>query len=192
MIFRVGAERSRRRSVHKVHDCDENREGNNPENSAVKGIDQISPKQKIKTRKSIPSALNNNNNNNNDTTQTPEGMILEELRDKFGQNITIGRIRNTSSRVYKYVILPPRNLIDLDLTNEQYQSIERIFEQPSIVGFSNMQGFKYYNNCNHGLVAKMKGINGHIRLTPGQIIEKQKSEKTPAYSAYYYDKGFRK
>ncbi|MFO1257054.1 MAG: hypothetical protein U1E78_01320 [Gammaproteobacteria bacterium] len=38
MIFRVGAERSRRRSVHKVHDCDENREGNNPENSAVKGI----------------------------------------------------------------------------------------------------------------------------------------------------------
>ncbi|MFO1258260.1 MAG: hypothetical protein U1E78_07645 [Gammaproteobacteria bacterium] len=37
MIFRVGAERSRRRSVHKVHDCDENREGNNPENSAVKG-----------------------------------------------------------------------------------------------------------------------------------------------------------
>ncbi|MFO1257731.1 MAG: hypothetical protein U1E78_04880 [Gammaproteobacteria bacterium] len=40
MIFRVGAERSRRRSVHKVHDCDENREGNNPENSAVKGIDE--------------------------------------------------------------------------------------------------------------------------------------------------------
>ncbi|MFO1259345.1 MAG: hypothetical protein U1E78_13180 [Gammaproteobacteria bacterium] len=38
MIFRVGAERSSRRSVHKVHDCDENREGNNPENSAVKGI----------------------------------------------------------------------------------------------------------------------------------------------------------
>ncbi|MFO1258265.1 MAG: DUF167 family protein [Gammaproteobacteria bacterium] len=38
MIFRVGAERSRRRSVHKVHDCDENREGNNPENSAVKDI----------------------------------------------------------------------------------------------------------------------------------------------------------
>ncbi|MFO1257519.1 MAG: hypothetical protein U1E78_03775 [Gammaproteobacteria bacterium] len=38
MIFRVGAERSRRRSVHKVHDCGENREGNNPENSAVKGI----------------------------------------------------------------------------------------------------------------------------------------------------------
>ncbi|MFO1259408.1 MAG: hypothetical protein U1E78_13495 [Gammaproteobacteria bacterium] len=38
MIFRVGAERSRRRSVHKVHDCDENREGNNTENSAVKGI----------------------------------------------------------------------------------------------------------------------------------------------------------
>ncbi|MFO1257609.1 MAG: hypothetical protein U1E78_10430 [Gammaproteobacteria bacterium] len=38
LIFRVGAERSRRRSVHKVHDCDENREGNNPENSAVKGI----------------------------------------------------------------------------------------------------------------------------------------------------------
>ncbi|MFO1258961.1 MAG: hypothetical protein U1E78_11205 [Gammaproteobacteria bacterium] len=38
MIFRVGAERSRRRRVHKVHDCDENREGNNPENSAVKGI----------------------------------------------------------------------------------------------------------------------------------------------------------
>ncbi|MFO1258490.1 MAG: hypothetical protein U1E78_08810 [Gammaproteobacteria bacterium] len=50
MIFRVGAERSRRRNVHKVHDCDENREGNpptllratdgqaNPENSAVKGI----------------------------------------------------------------------------------------------------------------------------------------------------------
>ncbi|MFO1258612.1 MAG: hypothetical protein U1E78_09710 [Gammaproteobacteria bacterium] len=23
---------------HKVHDCDEDREGNNPENSAVKGI----------------------------------------------------------------------------------------------------------------------------------------------------------
>ncbi|MFO1258642.1 MAG: hypothetical protein U1E78_09595 [Gammaproteobacteria bacterium] len=38
MIFRVGAERSRRRSVHKVHNCGENREGNNPENSAVKGI----------------------------------------------------------------------------------------------------------------------------------------------------------
>ncbi|MFO1258060.1 MAG: hypothetical protein U1E78_06600 [Gammaproteobacteria bacterium] len=38
MIFRVGAERSRRRSVHKVHDCNEDREGNNPENSAVKGI----------------------------------------------------------------------------------------------------------------------------------------------------------
>ncbi|MFO1258186.1 MAG: hypothetical protein U1E78_07260 [Gammaproteobacteria bacterium] len=38
MIFRVGAERSRRGSVHKVHDCGENREGNNPENSAVKGI----------------------------------------------------------------------------------------------------------------------------------------------------------
>ncbi|MFO1258801.1 MAG: hypothetical protein U1E78_10405 [Gammaproteobacteria bacterium] len=35
MIFRVGAERSRRRSVHKVHDCGENREGNNPENSSV-------------------------------------------------------------------------------------------------------------------------------------------------------------
>ncbi|MFO1258025.1 MAG: hypothetical protein U1E78_06420 [Gammaproteobacteria bacterium] len=39
MNFRVGAERSSRRSVHKVHDCGENREGNNPENSAVKGID---------------------------------------------------------------------------------------------------------------------------------------------------------
>ncbi|MFO1256876.1 MAG: hypothetical protein U1E78_00370 [Gammaproteobacteria bacterium] len=38
IIFRVGAERSRRRSVHKVHDCGENREGNNPENSGVKGI----------------------------------------------------------------------------------------------------------------------------------------------------------
>ncbi|MFO1258262.1 MAG: hypothetical protein U1E78_07655 [Gammaproteobacteria bacterium] len=38
MIFRVGAERSRRRSVHMVHDCGENREGNNPENSGVKGI----------------------------------------------------------------------------------------------------------------------------------------------------------
>ncbi|MFO1257927.1 MAG: hypothetical protein U1E78_05910 [Gammaproteobacteria bacterium] len=38
MIFRVGAECSSRRSVHKVHDCGENREGNNPENSAVKGI----------------------------------------------------------------------------------------------------------------------------------------------------------
>ncbi|MFO1258530.1 MAG: hypothetical protein U1E78_09010 [Gammaproteobacteria bacterium] len=38
MIFRVGAERSRRRSVHKVHDCGESREGNDPENSAVKGI----------------------------------------------------------------------------------------------------------------------------------------------------------
>ncbi|MFO1257058.1 MAG: hypothetical protein U1E78_01340 [Gammaproteobacteria bacterium] len=38
MIFRVGAERSSRRSVHKVHDCGGNREGNNPENSAVKGI----------------------------------------------------------------------------------------------------------------------------------------------------------
>ncbi|MFO1259252.1 MAG: hypothetical protein U1E78_12705 [Gammaproteobacteria bacterium] len=43
MIFRVGAERLRRRSVHKVHDCDENREGNNPENSAVKGISQKTP-----------------------------------------------------------------------------------------------------------------------------------------------------
>ncbi|MFO1256842.1 MAG: hypothetical protein U1E78_00195 [Gammaproteobacteria bacterium] len=52
MIFRVptcalrasagmGAERSRRRSAHKVHDCDENREGNNPENSAVKGITNL-------------------------------------------------------------------------------------------------------------------------------------------------------
>ncbi|MFO1258780.1 MAG: hypothetical protein U1E78_10300 [Gammaproteobacteria bacterium] len=41
MIFRVGAERSRRRSVHKVHDCGENREGNNPENSAVKGITSL-------------------------------------------------------------------------------------------------------------------------------------------------------
>ncbi|MFO1259144.1 MAG: hypothetical protein U1E78_12145 [Gammaproteobacteria bacterium] len=40
MIFRVGAGRSRRRSVHKVHDCGENREGNNPENSGVKGIDK--------------------------------------------------------------------------------------------------------------------------------------------------------
>ncbi|MFO1257634.1 MAG: hypothetical protein U1E78_04365 [Gammaproteobacteria bacterium] len=39
--FRVGAERSRRRSVHKVHDCDENREGNNKENSAVKGIKPV-------------------------------------------------------------------------------------------------------------------------------------------------------
>ncbi|MFO1258776.1 MAG: hypothetical protein U1E78_10280 [Gammaproteobacteria bacterium] len=38
MIFRVGAERSSPRSVDKVHDCSENREGNNPENSAVKGI----------------------------------------------------------------------------------------------------------------------------------------------------------
>ncbi|MFO1258471.1 MAG: hypothetical protein U1E78_08715 [Gammaproteobacteria bacterium] len=38
MIFRVGPERSRRRSVHKVHDCGENREGNNPENAGVKGI----------------------------------------------------------------------------------------------------------------------------------------------------------
>ncbi|MFO1257784.1 MAG: hypothetical protein U1E78_05160 [Gammaproteobacteria bacterium] len=41
MIFRVGAERSRRRSVHKVHDCGENREGNNPENSGVKGISKL-------------------------------------------------------------------------------------------------------------------------------------------------------
>ncbi|MFO1257047.1 MAG: hypothetical protein U1E78_01285 [Gammaproteobacteria bacterium] len=40
MIFRVGAERSRRKSVHKVHDG-ENREGNNPENSAVKGIHKV-------------------------------------------------------------------------------------------------------------------------------------------------------
>ncbi|MFO1257833.1 MAG: hypothetical protein U1E78_05425 [Gammaproteobacteria bacterium] len=38
MIFRVGAEHSSRRSVHKVHDRGENREGNNPENSAAKGI----------------------------------------------------------------------------------------------------------------------------------------------------------
>ncbi|MFO1258738.1 MAG: hypothetical protein U1E78_10090 [Gammaproteobacteria bacterium] len=43
MIFRVGAERSSRRSVHKVHDCGENREGNNPENSSVKGISQKTP-----------------------------------------------------------------------------------------------------------------------------------------------------
>ncbi|MFO1258540.1 MAG: hypothetical protein U1E78_09065 [Gammaproteobacteria bacterium] len=48
MIFRVGAERSRRRSVHKVHDCDENREGNNPENSAVEGIDASYLKYLIK------------------------------------------------------------------------------------------------------------------------------------------------
>lgn len=158
--------------------------------SNTNAADEAFPKQKIKTRKLIPSS--NNNNNNNDTTQTPEAMIVEELHDQFGENVTIGRIRNTSSRVYKYVILPSINAIDLDLTNEQYQSIERIFEQPSIVGFSNMQGFKYYNNCNHGLVAKMKGANGHIRLTPGQIVEKQKNEKTPAYSAYYYNKGFTK
>ncbi|MFO1259437.1 MAG: helix-turn-helix domain-containing protein [Gammaproteobacteria bacterium] len=39
MTFRVGAECSRRRSVHEVHDCGENREGNNPEKSAVKGIE---------------------------------------------------------------------------------------------------------------------------------------------------------
>ncbi|MFO1257138.1 MAG: hypothetical protein U1E78_01755 [Gammaproteobacteria bacterium] len=38
MIFRVGAERSRRRSVHKVHEDCEMGDGNNPENSAVKGI----------------------------------------------------------------------------------------------------------------------------------------------------------
>ncbi|MFO1258210.1 MAG: hypothetical protein U1E78_07385 [Gammaproteobacteria bacterium] len=37
MIFRVGAERSRRRSVHQ-HDCGQNREGSNPKNSPVKGI----------------------------------------------------------------------------------------------------------------------------------------------------------
>ncbi|MFO1257702.1 MAG: hypothetical protein U1E78_04720 [Gammaproteobacteria bacterium] len=48
MIFRVGAERSRRRSVHKVHDCDENREGNNPENSAVKGIAGLKSRFKLK------------------------------------------------------------------------------------------------------------------------------------------------
>ncbi|MFO1258581.1 MAG: hypothetical protein U1E78_09280 [Gammaproteobacteria bacterium] len=41
MIFRVGAERSRRRSVHKVHDCGENREGNKPENSGVKVITRL-------------------------------------------------------------------------------------------------------------------------------------------------------
>ncbi|MFO1257860.1 MAG: hypothetical protein U1E78_05565 [Gammaproteobacteria bacterium] len=50
MIFRVGAKPVSNRSVHEVHDCDENREGNpptllratdgqaDPENSAVKGI----------------------------------------------------------------------------------------------------------------------------------------------------------
>ncbi|MFO1257385.1 MAG: hypothetical protein U1E78_03060 [Gammaproteobacteria bacterium] len=48
MIFRVGAERSRRKSVHKVHDCGENREGNNPENSAVKGITTTIKKVPIK------------------------------------------------------------------------------------------------------------------------------------------------
>ncbi|MFO1258692.1 MAG: hypothetical protein U1E78_09855 [Gammaproteobacteria bacterium] len=48
MIFRVGAERSRRRSVHKVHDCDENREGNNPENSAVKGIVPQKPRTGVR------------------------------------------------------------------------------------------------------------------------------------------------
>ncbi|MFO1257931.1 MAG: hypothetical protein U1E78_05930 [Gammaproteobacteria bacterium] len=46
MIFRVGAERSRHRSVHKVHDCGENREGNNPENSGVKGIPPVSGREK--------------------------------------------------------------------------------------------------------------------------------------------------
>ena len=38
MIFRVGAECSSRRSVYKIHDCGEMREGNNPENSSEKGI----------------------------------------------------------------------------------------------------------------------------------------------------------
>lgn len=150
------------------------------------------PKQKIKTRKFGNSQFNNNNNNNNNITRTPESIILEQLRDRFGENVTIGRIRNTSEKTHKYVILPPVNAIDLDLTNEQHQSIQRVFEQPSIVGFSNMQGFKYYRNCNNGLVAKMKGANGHIRLTPGQVIEEEKTETAPAYSAYYYNKGFRK
>ncbi|MFO1257004.1 MAG: hypothetical protein U1E78_01045 [Gammaproteobacteria bacterium] len=54
MIFRVGAERSSRRSVHKVHDCGENREGNNPENSAVKGILSI-----FKTCYTLQGELNN-------------------------------------------------------------------------------------------------------------------------------------
>ncbi|MFO1257452.1 MAG: ankyrin repeat domain-containing protein [Gammaproteobacteria bacterium] len=54
MIFRVGAERSRRRSVHKVHDCDENREGNNPENSAVTGI-QVKLDQVITQLKNLSS-----------------------------------------------------------------------------------------------------------------------------------------
>ncbi|MFO1256829.1 MAG: hypothetical protein U1E78_00130 [Gammaproteobacteria bacterium] len=38
MIFRVGAEPLSNRSVHKVHEDCEMGDGNNPENSAVKGI----------------------------------------------------------------------------------------------------------------------------------------------------------
>ncbi|MFO1258844.1 MAG: hypothetical protein U1E78_10620 [Gammaproteobacteria bacterium] len=57
MIFRVGAERSRRRSVHKVHDCDENREGNNPENSAVKGIEPWNHSKTLMTSRSRGWAL---------------------------------------------------------------------------------------------------------------------------------------
>ncbi|MFO1257136.1 MAG: hypothetical protein U1E78_01745 [Gammaproteobacteria bacterium] len=56
MIFRVGAERSSRRSVHKVHDCGENREGNNPENSAVKGISSLPD---YSTTKPAPSDQSN-------------------------------------------------------------------------------------------------------------------------------------
>ncbi|MFO1258067.1 MAG: hypothetical protein U1E78_06635 [Gammaproteobacteria bacterium] len=38
MIFRIGAEPLSNRSVHKVHEDCEMGDGNNPENSAVKGI----------------------------------------------------------------------------------------------------------------------------------------------------------
>ncbi|MFO1258853.1 MAG: AAA family ATPase [Gammaproteobacteria bacterium] len=41
MIFRVGAEPLSNRSVHKVHEDCEMGDGNNPKNSAVKGIDQL-------------------------------------------------------------------------------------------------------------------------------------------------------
>ena len=38
MVFRVGAECSKRRSVYEIHDCGESHEGNTTENSSVKGI----------------------------------------------------------------------------------------------------------------------------------------------------------
>ena len=50
MIFRVDVERSKRRSVYKIHDCGENREDNTPENSSAKGI----MSEKIQRRKHRP------------------------------------------------------------------------------------------------------------------------------------------